>query len=215
MNEFNSLINQMNRCSRTPAMFGTPENVLCACVHLSHICFSILRPDLDLERTKTLWAQIIDSSDLGDCLEQDEGSHQAHRWSKWGNAENVAYNQVVEAFVRIWNVLEPICKSRPHTVNWINTLFREPTLVSYPDNLEITLFCLISVAIGENSKQFRVLYKHEHEKIAKRPARSLADVGPETEWNSRIAYRQHDFPSYHCASRAIEEMIKYIENKVG
>lgn len=202
--EAQSILRQIGRCGEMPGMFGSPDNILCASMHLAHVFQLIREPFWDFSKTQDWWNNLYKQNHIK--LNQEAIAQ--YRWSKWGNEKERAYEQVVRGMTNIWSAVKGDSNNSPLTNEWLDYLLSHPTIEAYPDNLEVALFCLLTVATNHEKHSLGSLYRKEKANIAENmPSRSLVDVGSAEEWQARSKDRPHDFEDYSLINQFLTNIV--------
>lgn len=213
MDERDTAINMLRRMADAPGMYGLPESVLSAAKDLVHIVKLTQDSNQPYKDTEAFLARCwaVDSLDMT-CIRQDHQLHEAARFAKWGDRQDLAERQVLSAYRRWWRFLRPQCHDCPTTAGWLDRVLVEPNHWQYPDEMAATLWCLLSLATVGKRYDFRILYEYELWRMGNYgPSRRLEDVGPKRAWIIRLSNRPNDFPSYPCVSRLLSRIIRELE----
>lgn len=200
--EARDLLAKLAEVAARPEMYGWPEEVEAVGKHLLHVALTLVRPGWTFQETARLWEQVVMDVGVGPALAVDREAHRLSRWNRWGDRTQQSFDQVRDAFARIW-AAAPRSMNHPKTASWIEELLAHPDLAGAPDQLESVLFVLVFLAFA--GEGFRDTYRRECDQVGGDAVRSLADVGPDREWYQRRPLRPVEFKSYPEVVAVIRE----------
>ncbi|NMO17144.1 hypothetical protein HPC49_16270 [Pyxidicoccus fallax] len=197
--------------SQRVGMFIHPECAEGAALHLSHVWLSSANPEWDLGRTRELWRSVAHDVAHRPRLSGDLEALGRYRAWRWGEREELARKQVVQAYERVSAALRWTPLAEPASGSWAALLLARPELARPPDVLDVSLHALYGLA-SSSFKDVTSLLQAERKRLWGGAARHLYDVGSAAELAARAPRELPQYTSFPSVSEGIAEAVRRVES---
>jgi hypothetical protein len=198
-------VQRLKQLTKTARMWGSPEELECVALHLTHVLYAHREKEWSLEKTFATW-QALGAPFAGDAEE-----HAAMRSKMWGADEELARSQVVQGFVVVWAGLERDPEKEAVVGPWLEQLLDAPRLAGTPDRLNMTLFALMGFVARDPSRYVQALNLERH-RIGGHELRALPVVAPPGPSEAGLTYTRN-FTSWPKVIEGIGAMLARLEEE--
>ena len=197
---------RLRHLTRTARMWGSPEELECTALHLTHVWLAARSPGWSLAQTLEFWAG------CGAPFAADAAEHAAMRDKLWGREEALALGQVLQGYAVIWAGLARHPEREPHLAAWIEALLDSPQLAGAPDRLNMVLFATMGFAAADPHAFVEAL-NAQRLRIGGHELRALPIVGAPGPSEAGLAYGRK-FSSWDAVIHGIEVVLGRLEAPV-
>jgi hypothetical protein len=159
---------------KTARMWGSPDELEAAALHLVHVRRLNRDPRTTLDDTFAFWRT------CGGPFADDPDEHARMRTQLFGADDALARGQVLTGFAVVWTTLERNPEREAAVAPWLETLLDDPTPAGTPDRLNAVLFTLMGFVAAQPERYVEAL-SAERARIgghALRPPHVVAPPGP-------------------------------------
>lgn len=200
-----ALLTRLRDLPKIARMWGSPEELECVALHLSHLVLSLRSPSWTLEQTFERWRS------LGAPFATDADQHAHMRTRLWGAHEDTARAQVIRGFAVVWASLDRVNERESVVGPWIETILDSPQRVGTPDRLNMVLFTLMGFVAADPHTFVRVL-GIERERIGGYSLRPLTVVGPPGPIEASLVFAGA-FSSWPAVTEGVRAMVSALESQ--
>ncbi len=202
-----ALLQRLRQLQKTARMWGSPEELECVALHLTHVLFAARASGWTLEQTFAAWhAQ-------GGPFAADADEHAAMRSKLWGAEEELARSQVVQGFVVVWAGLERDPEREAAVGPWLEALLDGPQRAGTPDRLNMTLFTLMGFVAKDAARYVQALSLERH-RVGGHELRPLPVVAPPGPTEAALTYTRN-FTSWPRVIEGISAMLEVLEARLA
>lgn len=187
---------------KTARMWGSPEELECAALHLFHVGQQVRTTGVTLDQTFALWTS------LGGPFAGDAEEHAVMRSRLWHDQVETARAQVVMGFVSVWAALDRQPEREP-VGRWIEVLLDAPHLAGTPDRLNMTLFSLMGF-VARSPNHYVQALNAERFRIGGHELRPLFVVGSPGPSEAALSYGRR-FTSWEKVTAGLTAVIGVVE----
>lgn len=198
-----ALLERLRALTKTARMWGSPEELECVAMHLSHVLRLSRDAACTFEQTFEAWKA------LGGPFAGDAEEHAAMRTKMWGADEALARSQVVQGYVVVWTSLERDPAREVVVGPWLEGLIDFPERVGTPDRLNMTLFTLMGFVARDAAAYVKALGLERH-RIGGHELRALPVVAPPGPSDAALTYTRN-FTSWPRVIEGIAAMVARLE----
>lgn len=203
----NDLAARLRHMQKTALMWGSPEELECAALHLTHVWLRARSAAHPFAQTQALWQQ------LGGPFAGDAEEHAAMRERMWGQEEERARAQVVAGFTSVWASLARDEAREACIGPWLETLLDAPTLAGSPDRLNMALFALMGFVASEPLAYVEAL-RAERLRVGGHALRPLAVVSAPGPSDASLTYGR-TFTTWGRVTKGLGKVTQLLAQPVG
>jgi len=214
MNEYDTLIRQLQFIAERPGMYGNPESAESTSKNITHVLFQIKDSKWIWSLTEQVWQDTASQLGYGIHLVPKHYESVEYRQQKWGSFESTARAQIQVTYSEIWEAICKICTPYKVTSNWVEFILEQPSILGSPDNLDIVLWSLINTAAPTCDAQFKKIYEKKCISLRGSSVNGLRNLMTKAEWNHISKPIRNNDASYEKITKGIHSILIALSEKV-